>query len=98
MIRFTNRSRQARLIDALLNGGPLPDDNQSRQCVVFETFEEYNARRGATGDAALVAEDWDESETRRAADRAAEVAAWETDPVGERPDDYIVRDKPEWIR
>ena len=98
VIRFTNRSRQARLIDALLNGGPLPDDNQSRQCVVFETFEEYNARRGATGDAALVAEDWDESETRRAADRAAEVAAWETDPVGERPDDYIVRDKPEWIR
>tara|TARA_R110002051_G_scaffold74110_1_gene134970 strand:- start:415 stop:873 length:459 start_codon:yes stop_codon:yes gene_type:complete len=97
VIRFTNRSRQATLIDNMFAGDAMPADPLARQCVVCETFEEYNARRGLTGDAALTVEDWDASETRRAEERAAEVAEWEAGQGDGRPVDYVVRSKPEWM-
>ena len=97
VIRFTNRSRQSALIDKMFAGDPMPVDPLERQCVVCETFDEYNARRGLTGDAALTAEDWDASEQRRAEERSAEQAEWQADHDVDRPADYVVREKPEWM-
>jgi hypothetical protein len=97
VIRFTNRSRQSKLIDDMFAGNAMPADPLALQCVVCETFDEYNARRGLTGDAAWVVEDWDASETQRAAERAAEIAEWEDEQNGVRPDDYVIRPQPDWM-
>ena len=97
VIRFTNRSRQSALIDKMFAGDAMPVDPLERQCVVCETFDEYNARRGLTGDAALTAEDWDASEQRRAEERSAEQAEWQADHDVDRPADYVVRPMPEWM-
>ena len=97
VIRFTNRSRQSALVDRMFAGDAMPVDPLERQCVVCETFDEYNARRGLIGDAALTAEDWDASEARRAEERSAEQAEWQADHDIDRPADYVVRPMPEWM-
>ena len=98
IIRYTNHTRQARLLERLLNRWPAPIDALSRKVIHEETFEEYNVRTGHT----LEKMDWDTDQLRMKSERDAEIAAWEAmDEEGkafeDRPEEYTVRPKPEWL-
>ena len=98
IIRYTNHTRQARLLERLLNRWPAPIDALSRKVIHEETFEEYNVRTGHT----LEKMDWDTDQLRMKSERDAEIAAWEAmdeeDKASEdRPEEYTVRPKPEWL-
>ena len=98
IIRYTNHTRQARLLERLLNRWPAPIDALSRKVIHEETFEEYNVRTGHV----LERVDWDADQLRMKSERDAEIAAWEAmdeedKSLEDRPEEYTVRPKPEWL-
>ena len=98
IIRYTNHTRQARLLERLLNRWPAPIDALSRKVIHEETFEEYNVRTGHT----LEKKDWDTDQLRMKSEIDAEIAAWEAmdeedKALEDRPEEYTVRPKPEWL-
>ena len=98
IVRYTNYTRQARLLEGLLNGSPAPIDALSRKVIHEETFEEYNVRTGHT----LEKVDWDTDQLRIKSERDAEIAAWEAmdeedKALEDRPEEYTVLPKPEWL-
>jgi len=98
IVRYTNYTRQARLLERLVNRWPAPIDALSRKVIHEETFEEYNARTGH----ALERVDWDTDQLRMKSERDAEIATWEAmddeDKVGEsRPEEHAILPKPEWL-
>jgi hypothetical protein len=98
IVRYTNYTRQARLLERLLNRWPAPTDALSRKVIHEETFEEYNARTGHV----LEKIDWDTDQLRMRTERDAEIAAWEAmddeDKSGDpRPEEHATLPKPEWL-
>ena len=98
IVRYTNYTRQARLLEGLLNGSPAPIDPLFRKVIHEETFEEYNVRTGH----ALERVDWDTDQLRMKSETDAEIATWEAmdeeDKVGEpRPEEHTILPKPEWL-
>ena len=98
IIRYTNHTRQARLLERLLSGDSLPASDLARKVIHEETFEEYNVRTGHT----LEKKDWDTDQLRMKSEIDAEIAAWEAmdeedKALEDRPEEYTVRPKPEWL-
>ncbi|MHC1724457.1 MAG: hypothetical protein AB9866_00250 [Syntrophobacteraceae bacterium] len=76
-VRYTNMTRQARLA-GMNDAEKSALSREQRTCVFRESFEEHNARLSKTGEEALVMRDWDTEQAKIAANRAAQIAAAET--------------------
>jgi hypothetical protein len=98
IVRYTNYTRQARLLERLVMNRSMPISVQDKTVVHEETFEEYNARTGHS----LEKVDWDADQLRMKAEHDAEIAAWEAmgdedKALEDRPEEYTVLPKPEWL-
>lgn len=77
-VRFTNRTRQAKLNSLAYEGQPLPPDLQHRQIIYDESFDEYNQRLDlAPGDPRfLTIASWDDDQQSQLEQRAIEREEW----------------------